>query len=132
MKLVIQINASGSNSAERVELELSAKGALIGRKRGDIIITDVKCSQRHAALTLDNEQRVWIKDLDSTNGVKVNGKKVTKAEITVNTLIKIGSTLLFVEAMGEEIAPIKKVDVIHGWPNMFYAIRKKKEFSSYL
>lgn len=135
MKLRIQINANQSNSVERVEVELTKKGLLIGRRKADVVIPDVKCSQRHAAILVDAEKRVWIKDLESTNGIKVNGKKVEKAELLPKTLIKIGSTLLFVEFIDSvEVlgrAPLKE-DVIHNWPLMFQAVRKKKEFSSYL
>lgn len=131
MKIVIQINPGGTNHSERVELEVTQKGLLIGRKKADLVVPDEKCSLRHAALVIDSEQRVWIKDLESTNGIKVNGKKVAKAELVEKTLIKIGSTLLFVESVGETRAPLKE-NVIHNWPHMFQAVKKKKEFSSYL
>lgn len=132
MKLRIQINLNNSKTAERVELEITKKGLLIGRKNADIVIPDVKCSLRHAALVIDTENRVWIKDLESTNGVKVNGKKVNKAELAPQTLIKIGSALIFIEAMGAEVRAPLKENVIHNWPHMFQAVRKKREFSSYL
>lgn len=132
MKLRIHINLNNSKTAERVELEITKKGILIGRKKADIVIPDEKCSQRHAALLIDTENRVWIKDLESTNGVKVNGKKVSKAELTARTLIKIGTTLLFIEAIDTEARAPLKEKVIHNWPHMFQAVRKKKEFSSYL
>ncbi len=132
MKLVIQMNAKESTHAERVEIKLTTKGVLIGRKKADITLADEKCSLRHAAIIIDSEKRVWIKDLESTNGIRVNGKKVQKAELVEKTLIKIGNTLLFVESIGEVAEVPIKENVIHNWPHMFQAVKKKREFSSYL
>jgi hypothetical protein len=77
------------------------RGATIGRSRDcDIVLEDSSVSRRHAELRPDG--RTWtIEDLDSTNGVRVNGFGVDGAhELRSGDRIEIGSTeILF------EIAP---------------------------
>src|SRR5687767_8096317 len=50
---------------------------LVGRASGaDLKLASSSVSRRHAVLTLDGDERL-IEDLDSHNGVSVNGEKVT-------------------------------------------------------
>lgn len=51
---------------------------LIGRSTEAIPITDDAASRRHAELTPD-EGRWWLRDLDSSNGTFLNGKRVTES-----------------------------------------------------
>lgn len=71
-------------------------GATIGRDpRCDITVTyDEEISARHAVFLL--KQGSWyIKDLNSKNGVYVNGQKVTNAQAVVaGDLLTLGGTRL--------------------------------------
>ena len=60
---------------ERAET-LGAGGAVLGRSRGcDIVLDDQNVSRRHAEVRPSGGS--WIvKDLGSTNGVKVNGRRI--------------------------------------------------------
>jgi pSer/pThr/pTyr-binding forkhead associated (FHA) protein len=60
---------------------LSGSRILIGRSRDcDFTLEDPNASRRHAELR--NEGGHWIvSDLGSTNGVKVNGRKVEEAAL---------------------------------------------------
>jgi hypothetical protein len=52
-------------------------GALIGRSRDcDIVLDDTNVSRRHAEISPSGGQGWLIKDLGSTNGVRVNGRTV--------------------------------------------------------
>ncbi len=67
----------------------------IGRNlKNSIILNDEHVSTYHAAVTI-NDDACWIEDLNSRNGVYVNGKKISEETRLLNdSLIKIGSTIL--------------------------------------
>jgi cell division protein FtsW len=66
----------------------------IGRsRRSDIVLTDPTVSRVHAVVC--REQGRWtIADLDSVNGVLVNGKQVKKAFLKRGDLIVLGRACL--------------------------------------
>lgn len=64
----------------------------IGSMKGNtIIIEDASVSRRHAALKID-QMRYEIADMNSTNGVLVNGKRIHKIFLRDGDKITIGST----------------------------------------
>ena len=46
---------------------------LIGREEGDIVTMDPESSRRHAMIEIQRDGTAWITDLNSTNGVFVDG-----------------------------------------------------------
>ena len=46
---------------------------LIGREEGDIVTMDPESSRRHAMIEIQGDGTAWIMDLNSTNGVYVDG-----------------------------------------------------------
>ncbi len=67
----------------------------IGRDRSnDIIINDPRVSRNHAIITPLENGNYELKDLGSTNGTFVNGKKITKLTITARDKIQIASSNL--------------------------------------
>ncbi len=72
-------------------IKLHKKKNSLGRsKENDIVLADFSVSRAHAFLIEENG--VWyIQDNNSTNGVFVNGKKVSKSKIDVGDEIKIGN-----------------------------------------
>jgi hypothetical protein len=69
---------------------LSGSRVLIGRSRDcDLTLDDPNVSRRHAELR--NEDGRWIvTDLGSTNGVKVNGRRVEEAELQAGDELALG------------------------------------------
>jgi pSer/pThr/pTyr-binding forkhead associated (FHA) protein len=69
----------------------------IGRNAGnDIVIPETTVSGNHADLV--NEGGNWyIIDANSTNGVLVNGTKVSKQRLNNNDLIKLGAATLKIQ-----------------------------------
>src|SRR4051812_45970119 len=66
----------------------------IGRTEGnDLILNHPSVSRKHARLE-NREDKWWIVDLKSTNGVKVNGNLVTEAPVHAGDKIHIGSVQL--------------------------------------
>ena len=79
---------------EGMSFELSSEETLIGRNpTTDIALLDEGISREHAVLLLDEESGVYtVEDLQSTNGTKVNGKRVRSATLSNGDEIKLGAT----------------------------------------
>ena len=76
---------------------LSGDHVLLGRSREcEVVIADPNVSRRHAELRQDGGRWV-IADLGSTNGVKVNGRRVDRAELDPGDRITLGVTELTFE-----------------------------------
>jgi len=66
----------------------------IGRTEGnDLVLNHPSVSRKHAKFE-SRDGRLWIVDLKSTNGVKVNGNLITESEVTAGDKIHVGSVLL--------------------------------------
>jgi FHA domain-containing protein len=73
-------------------LRVDKRSVLLGRSREcDIQIEDANVSRRHAELRQEGTS-FWIVDLDSTNGLEVNGKRVKRAKLDPGDSFTIGST----------------------------------------
>ena len=76
---------------------LSGQRLVLGRSReADIVIDDPNVSRRHAELRCD-DGRWTIADRGSTNGVKVNGRRVQEAPLEPGDGIVLGTTELTFE-----------------------------------
>jgi FhaA, N-terminal domain/FHA domain len=65
---------------------------LIGRsKECDVQLADPNASRRHAELRQEGAA-YWIIDLDSTNGLEVNGRRLKRAKLEDGDRVTIGST----------------------------------------
>ena len=63
----------------------------IGRTEGnDLVLNHPSVSRKHAKVE-SRDEKWWVVDLKSTNGVKVNGNLVTEANVTAGDKISIGS-----------------------------------------
>jgi Protein of unknown function (DUF3662)/Inner membrane component of T3SS, cytoplasmic domain len=76
---------------------LSGERVLVGRSREcDVVVGDPNVSRRH--IELRRGERGWTAiDLGSTNGMKVNGRRVSQAELGPGDRITIGVTDLAFE-----------------------------------
>jgi hypothetical protein len=76
---------------------LSGDRVLVGRSREcDVVVADPNVSRRH--IELRRGERGWTAiDLGSTNGMKVNGRRVSQAELGPGDRITIGVTDLAFE-----------------------------------
>jgi pSer/pThr/pTyr-binding forkhead associated (FHA) protein len=73
---------------QRVEREI----AVIGRGRDcDIVVDDANVSRRHAELRHEGPA-FWLVDLDSTNGVEVNGRRLRRAKLEDGDTFVVGET----------------------------------------
>jgi pSer/pThr/pTyr-binding forkhead associated (FHA) protein len=77
---------------EGTEHALAKEETLIGRNpTTDITLLDEGISREHA-LVLRDEGSFTIEDLQSTNGTKVNGKRVRSAVLAAGDTIEVGHT----------------------------------------
>jgi len=79
---------------EGMGYDLVSEETLIGRNpTTDITLLDEGISREHALILWDtDEQAFTIEDLQSTNGTKVNGKRVRSAALQEGDEIQIGRT----------------------------------------
>ncbi len=67
---------------------------VLGRSREcDIQVEDANVSRRHAELRQEGTT-YWIVDLDSTNGIEVNGRRVKRAKLESGDSFTVGETLV--------------------------------------
>lgn len=66
---------------------------LIGRGKVDLIIPDKEISRKHVALEVRSD-KIFLRDLGSTNGTIINNQKVSITEVSDQTEFKIGQTTL--------------------------------------
>ncbi len=80
---------------EGMTYELAATETIIGRNpTTDITLLDEGISREHAIILFDEGAGSYsIEDLQSTNGTKVNGKRVRSAVLCDGDEIQIGHTL---------------------------------------
>ncbi len=79
---------------------LEAPGVVIGRgNEADLKIDDPGISRRHAQIKIHQsgaETTVTIVDLDSTNGVVLNGHRVATAAVANGSEIRLGNTVIVI------------------------------------
>ena len=67
----------------------------IGRNsKNDVVISDSEVSGHHAQIVSDNDNQVFINDLNSQNGTFVNGNKISQAKLKHGDVIGAGEILL--------------------------------------
>jgi hypothetical protein len=72
--------------------ELSKRRTVIGRSKDcDLQLDDANASRRHAEVRQEGTS-YWIIDLDSTNGLEVNGRRAKRAKLDTGDKITIGAT----------------------------------------
>jgi hypothetical protein len=72
--------------------DVAKRRVVIGRsKECDIQLADPNVSRRHAELRQEGAS-YWIVDLDSTNGLEVNGRRLKRAKLEDGDKITLGST----------------------------------------
>ena len=73
-------------------LPVEQRRVLIGRSREcDVQLADPNVSRRHAELRQEGAS-YWIVDLDSTNGIEVNGRKLKRSKLESGDRVTLGST----------------------------------------
>jgi pSer/pThr/pTyr-binding forkhead associated (FHA) protein len=66
----------------------------IGRRCGEIPLSDVEVSRRHAVVEVFGREMIFLRDLGSTNGTYHNGRRVTFARIAHGDTVGCGKTVM--------------------------------------
>ncbi len=74
------------------QYDIDKRVVLIGRSRqADVVLSDPNVSRRHAELRRQGDDYIIV-DLDSLNGIEVNGKRVKSRKLMNGDLITMGTT----------------------------------------
>jgi pSer/pThr/pTyr-binding forkhead associated (FHA) protein len=81
-----------SDDARKVVLRIAPKSVkTLGRTaKADLIVTAPLVSRLHCRLTADPSDQLVVEDLESTNGVTVNGTRVARAVLKTGDRLKVG------------------------------------------
>ena len=80
--------------------DLSPGGCyIIGRRAGDVPLTDEKVSYRHAELKILGPGDSLIVDLASTNGTFLNGIRTDRRQFQHGDEIRVGDTVLHIDVI---------------------------------
>jgi len=92
---------------------ITRAGVSIGRSQrtgNDLVIeTDGQISKRHARVEQDSDGRFTVYDLDSTNGVKVNGRRISNRTLHDGDEVVVGVTRLMFQQATSEDQPVQFV-----------------------
>lgn len=88
-------------------------GMRLGRSKGEIILPDSKISSLHAQVEADSRGLLFLVDKNSSNGIKVEGKRIQRLTLAHGVKFTLGKTLLEVVHEGAE----DEVTAVHemGW-----------------
>src|SRR5437764_1093943 len=80
-------------------VEIASDRFVIGREPdSDLTLDDTKVSRHHASLSVLEDGRVELKDLESANGTFVNGSRIETAMLESGDKVRVGATTLRFEA----------------------------------
>ncbi len=105
-------NSARSTSAGQLVLEVNGvrhplvpPGLVIGRgTEADLRLNDPGVSRRHAVINVSGDPAhpvITIEDLGSTNGVHVNGSRISKTRVGEGARIEIGNTRMLIYTPSE-------------------------------
>ena len=78
---------------------------VIGRGTdADITISDAGTSRRHVEILWDGE-RAMVRDLNSTNGTQLDGRKISEAPLPQDSVVTIGRTDIVFRVIAQATPP---------------------------
>lgn len=70
------------------------ESVLIGRLNTDLVVRDSDVSRRHSIIEVFDASQVYLRDLNSTNGTFVNGRRVSSVRLRNGDQIRLGRCLV--------------------------------------
>jgi len=66
----------------------------VGRRQGEIPLSDVEVSRRHAVIEVFGREMIFLRDLGSTNGTYHNGRRIAVSKLQPGDTIGCGKTVM--------------------------------------
>lgn len=88
--------------AKRKEFEFQKAHIMVGRGNVDVPLLDLDASRSHAMLEVLSAKNVYLRDMNSTNGTFVNGKKISHTKVNPGDELQIGETVFKFQFVNEE------------------------------
>jgi phosphoserine phosphatase RsbU/P len=90
-KIVTSVRMSIQAQNQAWESDLNPQGMLIGRSaKNDLVLDNVEVSRRHARIFCDPFHRWIIEDLDSRNGIFLNGRQIQAGAVMWGDQVQVG------------------------------------------
>lgn len=121
MKLFFEIT-SGDREGSRFEIR---DGLSVGRKGTDVVLRDPKVSTRHAVVE-ERDHGFFLTDLGSSNGLKIEGNRVSEAQLLPGVSIQIGRTHLLVIDI-DEVGATPDKPIVKTWQESVLSILERVE-----
>lgn len=94
---------TGSQAGQKIKVW---QGVRVGRTEGEMLVDDPKISSLHAKFDLDDRGGLVLIDLDSANGLRINGHRVKRIAMLLGVRFQIGKTTFRVaEILPDEQPP---------------------------
>lgn len=110
-------------------IELKGSRFSVGRAQADLVIKTSTISREHCLLFAGHDGSIWIKDMGSRNGTRVNGKK---AQLSI---VKRGDTIQAGEAVIRVLECASESDLImaEDWKQNYLCLPKdlQKDFEGH-
>jgi pSer/pThr/pTyr-binding forkhead associated (FHA) protein len=91
VQIIIEILEGADRGSVR---HFKQESILIGRLNTDLVLRDSDVSRRHAIIEVFDATQVYLRDLNSTNGCRVNDNKVVSARLQNGDELRIGRSVL--------------------------------------
>ena len=92
-----------STQGQEYETELNVQGTVIGRSaKNDVVLDNVEVSRQHARIFRDPFHRWIIEDLNSRNGIFLNGRRIEAGAVMLGDQIQIGPYCLALAGVLEQ------------------------------
>ncbi len=87
----MMVTLTDTDDSSRIYRIVASSSMSVGRGNCDVMITgDDALSKRHCEL-FERDRKVYVKDLASSNGTRVNGVRITQTELKEGDMLAIGS-----------------------------------------
>src|SRR4051812_9116577 len=86
-------------------IEIAKDLVLVGRKEDCDVRLDHKSISKLHCVLVKTEGLLFLRDLGSTNGTRVNGQRVRRAALLPNDQIQVASLRYTVQVVSDEPAP---------------------------
>jgi hypothetical protein len=119
----IQQTRNASGSVEQLTTDYAQNELIVGRGGAShVVLANRRLSLVHAKFSLEGEgAKLFISDLNSLAGVKVNGRRVTRSPLVSGDIVLLGDIAISVDVLADEVKltcaeqklPPEDADLIH-------------------